>query len=134
MAAEREAELLKIEADRQEAVQQQQLRLQALAKKSARMTVRALFDQWQRLELAQRADKGREAQRSFARDVFPLIGDVAAADVSKAHIQEIVDTIKARATPSQNMVRTAKKTLADLRQMFGFALDRTMWMPTRPPA
>ena len=124
VAAEREAELLKIEADRQEAVQQQQLRLQALAKKSARMTVRALFDQWQRLELAQRADKGREAQRSFARDVFPLIGDVAAADVSKAHIQEIVDTIKARATPSQNMVRTAKKTLADLRQMFGFALDR----------
>jgi integrase len=49
---------------------------------------------------------------------------VAAADVSKAHIQEIVDTIKSRATPAQNMVRTAKKTLADMRQMFGFALDR----------
>ena len=87
LAAEREAELLKIEADRQEAVQQQQLRLQALAEKSARMTVRGLFDQWRRLELAQRADKGREAQRSFARDVFPLIGDVAAAYVNKGHIQ-----------------------------------------------
>lgn len=124
LAAEREAELLKIEADRQEAVHQQQLRLQALAEKTARMTVRTLFDQWQRLELVQRADKGSEALRSFARDVFPLIGDVAAVDVTKAHVQEIVDTIKSRATPTQNMVRTAKKTLADMRQMFGFALDR----------
>lgn len=124
LAAEREAELLKIEADRQEAVHQQQLRLQALAEKTARMTVRGLFEQWQRLELVQRADKGSEALRSFERDVFPLIGNVAAADVNKAHIQEIVDTIKSRATPSQNMVRTAKKTLADMRQMFGFALDR----------
>ncbi len=124
LAAEREVELLKIEADRREAVHQQQLRMQALAEKTARMTVRSLFDQWQRLELVQRADKGSEALRSFERDVFPLIGNVAAADVSKAHIQEIVDTIKSRATPTQNMVRTAKKTLADLRQMFGFALDR----------
>ena len=124
LVAEREAELLKIEADRQEAVHQQQLRLQSLAENTARMTVRSLFDQWQRLELVQRADKGSEAERSFERDVFPLIGTVAAADVSKAHIQEIVDTIKSRATPTQNMVRTAKKTLADMRQMFGFALDR----------
>ena len=124
LAAEREAEVLKIEADRQEAVHLQQLRLQALAEKTARMTVRSLFDQWQRLELVQRADKGSEALRSFERDVFPLIGNVAAADVTKAHIQEIVDTIKARATSTQNMVRTAKKTLADMRQMFGFALDR----------
>lgn len=124
LAADRAAELLKIEADKQEAVHKQQLRLQALAEKSARMTVRSLFDQWQRLELIQRADKGSEALRSFERDVFPLIGSLAAADVSKAHIQEIVDTIKSRATATQNMVRTAKKTLADMRQMFGFALDR----------
>lgn len=124
LAAEREAELLKIEADRQEAVHQQQLRLQALAVQTARMTVRGLFDQWLRLELVQRTDKGSEALRSFERDVFPLIGNVAAADVSKAHVQDIVDTIKSRATPTQNMVRTAKKTLADMRQMFGFALDR----------
>jgi integrase len=124
LAAEREAELLKIEADRQEAVHQQQLRLQALAEQTARMTVRGLFDHWQRLELVQRADKGSEALRSFERDVFPLIGNVAVGDVSKAHVQDIVDQIKSRATPTQNMVRTAKKTLADMRQMFGFALER----------
>lgn len=69
LVAEREAELLKIEADRQETVHQQQLRLQALAEKTARMTVRGLFEQWQRLELVQRADKGSEAQRSFERGI-----------------------------------------------------------------
>jgi hypothetical protein len=50
------------------------------------MTVRNLFEQWRRLELLQRADKGSEALRSFERDVFPQIGNVAAADVSKAHM------------------------------------------------
>lgn len=115
---------LKIEADRQEAILLQQQRLQALAAQQARLTVEGLFVQWQRLELVKRADKGHETERSFRRDVFPLIGGMAAADVGKAHIQEVIDTITARATDTQNMVRTAKKTLADLRQMFGFALDR----------
>ena len=133
IAAEREAELLKIEADRQEAILVQKQRLQQLAEKEARLTVKGLFGQWQRLELIQRADKGAEVERSFNRDVFPLIGEMAAEDVTKAHIQEIVDTIKGRATETMTMVRTAKKTLADLRQMFGFALDRD-YIPADPTA
>lgn len=122
--AEREAERLKIEADRQEAILVQQQRLQALAAKQARMTVRDLFNQWQRLELTRRVNKGLDVERAFLADVFPLIGDMAAADVTKAHITEILDTIKARATADKGMVPTIKKTLGDLRQMFGFALDR----------
>ena len=133
IAAEREAELLKIEADRQEAILFQKQRLQQLAEKEARLSVKGLFGQWQRLELIQRADKGAEVERSFNRDVFPLIGEMAAEDVTKAHIQEIVDTIKGRATETMTMVRTAKKTLADLRQMFGFALDRD-YIPADPTA
>lgn len=119
-----EVERLKVEADHQEAMLTQQQRLLSLAAQQARLTVKGLFEQWQRLELVKRADRGSETERSFTRDVFPLIGNMAAADVGKAHIQEVVDTIKARATDAQRMVRTAKKTLADLRQMFGFALDR----------
>jgi len=133
LEAEREAELLKIEADRQEAILIQKQRLQQLAEKEARLSVKGLFGQWQRLELIQRADKGAEVERSFNRDVFPLIGEMAAEDVTKAHIQEIVDTIKGRATETMTMVRTAKKTLADLRQMFGFALDRD-YIPADPTA
>jgi len=124
--AERVAELarIKAEANHQQAMLEQQQRLQELAALQARMTVRELFAHWQRLELVRRADKGAEAERSFAADVFPLIGGMAAQDVGKPHIQEVMDTIKVRATPKNDMVRTAKKTLADLRQMFGFALDR----------
>ncbi len=124
LEAEHAAGLLKIEADKQEAILHQHQRLQELAEKQARMNVKGLFEKWQQLELVSRADKGTEVERSFKRDVFHLIGDMAVADVTKAHIQQVVDGIKARATPSQNMVRTAKKTLAELRQMFGFALDR----------
>lgn len=132
-AAERKSELLKIEADLQEKLLLQQKRLQSLAAQQARVSVREMFDLWKRLDLVSRVDKGEEAERSFKRDVFPLIGDMAAADVTKAHIQEIVDTVKARATVARNMVRTAKKTLAELRQMFGFALDRE-YIDTDPTA
>lgn len=123
-AAEQEAQRLQEEADQQQTILEQKQRLQKLAAMNARLTVRGLFEQWQLLELGRRADQGSEVQRSFTRDVLPLIGDMAAEDVKKAHIQEILDTIKGRATTSNTMVRTAKKTLADLRQMFGFALDR----------
>ncbi|HEY8359417.1 MAG TPA: tyrosine-type recombinase/integrase [Ramlibacter sp.] len=122
--AQREAARVQKLADAQEAIHVQQLRLRDLTEKSVRLTVRSLFEEWQRLELVQRADKGRETGRSFRRDVFPILGDLAAADVTKAHIQMVLDSIKSRATATQDMVRTAKKTLADLRQMFGFALDR----------
>jgi integrase len=122
--AAREVELVKIEADKQEALLEQQNRLQNMAARNARITVLDLFKQWKKFDLVNRADKGSEAERSFNRDVFPMLGELAAADVTKAHVQEIVDNIKGRATASRDMVRTAKKTLAELRQMFGFALDR----------
>lgn len=122
--AAREVELVKIEADKQAALLEQRNRLHVMAARHARITVLELFKQWKKFDLVNRADKGSEAERSFNRDVFPRLSDMAAADVTKAHVQEIVDNIKGRATASRDMVRTAKKTLADLRQMFGFALDR----------
>lgn len=131
--ADAEIRRLKIEADRESGVLHQQRRLQELSALQARVTVKEVFEQWQRLELIKRADKGAEVERSFKRDVFPLIGDMALADVHKAHAQQIVDAIMARATKKNRMVRSAKKTLADLRQMFGFALDRE-YLDTDPTA
>jgi integrase len=81
---------------------------------------------WHRLELARRDDAGAETLRSFNADVFPLLGDMAAEDVKKAHVRQVLDRIQERATPGKPMVRTQKKTLADLRQMFAFALDRDL--------
>jgi integrase len=110
---------LKIEVDQVEAHNNQLDRLELIAEKQARLTVRQLFTLWRDLALKQRSDSGSEAQRAFERDVFPIIGDVAVADVKKAHIQTIVDTMMAR-----DVVRMTKRVLSDLRQMFGFALDR----------
>jgi integrase len=112
-------EKLRVEVDQVEAHTQQLDRLQLIAEKQARLTVRQLFSLWHDLALKQRCDGGSEAQRAFERDVFPLIGDVAVADVKKVHIQNIVDTMMAR-----DVVRMTKRVLSDLRQMFGFAMDR----------
>jgi integrase len=112
-------EKLKIEVDQVEAHNKQLDRLEVIAEQQARLTVRQLFKLWRDLALKQRGDGGAEAQRAFERDVFPLIGDLAVADVKKAHVQNIVDTMMAR-----DVVRMTKRVLSDLRQMFGFALDR----------
>ena len=113
------ADKLKIEIDKVEAHHHQLDRLEEIAKKQARLTVRGLFDLWRGLSLKHRVDGGVEAQRAFERDVFPLIGDMAVADVKKAHVQHIVDSMMAR-----DVVRMTPRVLSDLRQMFGFALDR----------
>lgn len=121
-------ERLKKQADTVQAKQTQITRLQELAAQDARMTVQALFHLWRGIALKQRKDKGAEALRAFQRDVFPLIGNMAATDVTKAHIQRIVDSMMTR-----DVVRMTKRVLSDLRQMFGFALDRDL-IATDPTA
>jgi integrase len=117
--AEKEADRLKKQADQTEAKQTQITRLQELAAKDTRMTVRGLFELWLRTDLKKRQDRGSEALRAFESDVFPLIGDMAAADVTKAHIQRIIDNMLTR-----GVKRMTERVFSDLRQLFGFAMDR----------
>jgi len=124
---------LKIQADAAEALRAQQLRLATQAAEQARLTVRQLFDQWQKLDLQNRVNKGVDVLRAFNADVFPVIGDLAAEDVRKAHIQVILDSIRGRATDGRPRISMQKKTLADLRQMFGWALERD-YLPANPTA
>jgi integrase len=124
----KEADRLKKQADQIEAKQTQITRLQDLAAKDARMTVRGLFDLWQRTDLKKRQDLGSEALRAFEADVFPLIGDVSVADVNKAHIQRIIDNMLSR-----GVKRMTERVFSDLRQLFGFALDRE-YIDTDPTA
>jgi integrase len=117
--ADKEADRLKKQADQIAAKQTQVNRLQELAARDARITVKGLFELWHRTDLRKRQDHGSEALRAFERDVFPLIGDVAAADVTKAHIQRIIDTMLAR-----DVKRMTERVFSDLRQLFGYAIDR----------
>ena len=110
---------LKKQADQIEAKQNQVIRLQDLEAQNARLTVNELFNLWRKTDLQKRADKGSEALRSFERDVFPVIGNLAAADVKKAQIQLILDNMLSR-----GVKRMAERVISDLRQLFGFAIDR----------
>lgn len=114
-----------------ERIQQQEQasnKLLAVQKRRERQTYRQFFEQDffpNTLRLG-RADGGEEVMRSFEKDVFPIIGDVALEDVRKEHLTLILDTIGQRATKSLNMVRTKKKVLSDLRQSFDYAFKNDL--------
>ena len=94
-----------------------------------RLTVRQVFEQWQRVELAPqeladgtrtgRKDGGEWVKQAFKRRVFPKLGNVHAEDVKRADLLAILDDAKA-----DGRRRTANVLLADLRQMFRFAAER----------
>ena len=118
-AAIRHAMRLEKKADQAEAIAQQQSRLDQIAIQQARMTVRQLFEKWERLELKNRKDKGAETKRCFEKDIFPTLGNLAAEDVKRAMIASCLDKVVERNAPI-----LARNLLGDLRQMFGFAIKR----------
>jgi integrase len=115
---------LKIQA---EAARKQQAEEEA----RRRLTVRALFDHWQRVELAPhvgadgrprgRKDGGTYIREQFERRVFGPLGEVAVADVRKADVLAVLDEVTAA-----GKLRTANVLLASLKQMFQFALKRDL--------
>ncbi len=116
VSAERQsAELLALQAAR---VAQEQ----AAAVASARLTVRKLFDRWQKAALTARKDGGAEALRSFTKDVFPKLGQVAATEVTRTMIADLLDAV----VTSRGVPQIARHLLSDLRQMFTFAVRREL--------
>ena len=101
----------------------------AAAEAARRITLRRLFAQWQLAELKPqkladgtrtgRKDGGQWVLESFERRLFPTLGDLAAEDVRKAELLQILDGCKAGGHR-----RTANVLLADLKQMFRFAAER----------
>ncbi|PUE10890.1 hypothetical protein B9Z51_00625 [Limnohabitans sp. T6-5] len=119
--AKHAVEMAQAESERLQALADQERQLKELEALNARMTVRGLFDFWQSTDLKKRQDAGAEALRAFERDVFPIMGDLAIEAVTKAHIQRIIDTMLNR-----GVKRMTERTFSDLRQLFGFALDRDL--------
>jgi hypothetical protein len=87
----------------------------------ARPILRKLFEQWESADLANRKDKGAETARGFTKDVLPAIGERFAADITRGDIMKILDGVKTRGAN-----RLANRLLAELRQMFGFAVVREL--------
>jgi integrase len=91
----------------------------AEAAAAAHLNVRKLHERWEATELWQRKDSGAEIRRSFEKDVFPAIAEVAEKDIKRAIIARILDDVVLRGSPI-----IARNLLEYLRQMFSFAIKR----------
>jgi integrase len=101
----------------------------AALERERRVTIRKLFDRWAEVELKPhtradgkrvgRKDAGEYTKAQFERRVFGPLGNVEARLVRKSDLLAILDTAKA-----EGKLRTANMLLADLKQMFRFALAR----------
>lgn len=110
---------LKSQAEQAEAVSLEQARITDAETHKARLAVLGLFERWEKLELQRRKDKGAEVRRSFEKDVLPVLGAVAAADVTRSMVVGVLDSVVERGARI-----VARNLLGDMRQMFGFAIVR----------
>jgi integrase len=117
-AEERRVVRLEATAEQAEALGQAQARIEAAAALQARLTVSELFEKWAATELVKRKDGGKEARRSFTKDVLPVLGDVAVEEVKRGMIAALLDDVKQRAPI------VARELLGDMRQMFNYAIKR----------
>lgn len=106
--------LAKIEADKQAALERQQL-AEKQAKENARLTFEGLFYKWHKA--LSRKDNGEEIERSFKKDVLPNIGHFYADEVTRQQIGILLTKITERGS---NMM--AGRTLSNIRQCFGYGV------------
>lgn len=90
--------------------------------------VKELFELWARMGLSGRKDQGAEAMRMIQKDIIPKLGDIPLIAIRRAHITAALDEVAGRGAK-----RVAGMLLADVRQMFGFAVAREI-MPGDPTA
>jgi integrase len=88
---------------------------------SSRKSVEGLFEHWAKIDLVNPKDQGAEVRRMFHKDVLPILGSVAVADIKKSHVTDVTDALLAR-----GVNRMAKLIFSLMRQMFRFALDRDL--------
>ncbi len=86
-----------------------------------RPDVNEVFDDWFKLVISKRADKGVAVKRIFDTDVLPTIGTRKADEVTRSDITSILDEILKRGA-----IRMTSMTLGLLKQMFAFAFVREM--------
>ncbi|MCU0836803.1 MAG: site-specific integrase [Chromatiaceae bacterium] len=90
------------------------------AAKQARLTVRGLFEKWDRLHLKRAyKDQGAEPRRYFEKDILPVLGDLPAEELGRAHVARVVDAALERGAP-----RVAALLLSYLRQMSRWGMAR----------
>ena len=119
-----------VQVIRQERIAEQRLEAAAdIEAKRRAATFRQVFDQWRSTDLQPRIradgkrlgrkDGGQYVFEQFERHVFPEVGTVAIEHVASRDVWKILDVQKAA-----GKLRTANVLLAELKQLFAFAVDR----------
>ncbi|WP_312246361.1 integrase arm-type DNA-binding domain-containing protein [Stutzerimonas nitrititolerans] len=85
-----------VEEKRKLAEQRAEEKRQRETEAARRITVNELFNRWEKVDLVNRKDKGKEVRRMFEKDVLPYLGALAVEDVKKGHITEVTDVLLAR--------------------------------------
>lgn len=97
-----------------------------LAEITKRRTLNDAVKDWHRLELIRRKDGGSEAMRGLQKDILPLLGNVALADINRSMLMDILYKVVERGARSM-----ANHLFADLRQFYNFAVVRE-WVNAHP--
>ena len=87
-----------------------------------------VFQAWQSTMLARRKDGGESVRRSVVKDVYPALAHRMVTDIQRDDVVPMLDAIVARGA-----ARQAGCVLADLRQMFRWAIEQGM-MSSDPTA
>lgn len=85
------------------------------------LPLRAMFEAWLR-DGVKRAGDNAELQRSFEKDVLPLIGGMPVRSVEEGDIRAVLRAVIGRGT-----YRMASRIYADLVQLFAWAEARKPW-------
>ncbi len=120
-----------VQVTRQKHIDEQRAEIAAATEAKRRaVTFRDVFNQWRETDLKRRdrgdggkrlgrKDDGQFVAEQFERYVFPTIDDVAIENITSRDVWKILDTPK-----NAGRLRTANVLLADMRQLFDFAIDR----------
>lgn len=123
----RKSEKLERKLEQVQQIERQRQELQHLAIEAAnRRTFSDAVDQWEKLELARRKDKGQETRRALQKDILPVLGATPLIDVKRALLVAVLDDVVARGARTM-----ANHLFADLRQFFTFAIARD-WVEVHP--
>lgn len=82
-------------------------------------TLKALIDSYVEKHVRPRLRRASEIERTFSKNVTPLIGDIRLADLHRRDVNRVIDAIIARDAPVE-----ASRVFAQLRALFRWALAR----------
>jgi len=132
----KQKEMDEVKADALKRLIDLELETQRTLESERRISIKKLFSKWQSVELKShkttdgkrigRKDNGLYTLNQFTRHVFPTIGDIPANEIKKSDVLSILDNLK-----SEGKLRTCNVLLADLKQMFKFAVKREV-IPFNP--